>query len=251
MIPYIQIGPMAVSTYFLVISLAATLAGVWFIRRMEARDLSRVQAIDLTLVIFVSAFAGARLMHVLYEEFGFYWQNPTQILQIWNGGFVYYGGLIGGLLGIYIYCLSKRIPFLVTLDQGAIPMAFSYVLGRFGCFLNGCCYGKLCELPWAINLRGEHRHPTQLYSSLGEAAIVALLLRVEKRLQKQPGQLAGLWFILHALNRMVMEHFRDDPRGDMILRLSVSTWMSVALICIGVGLLWPHPHRQQAPELQD
>lgn len=247
MYPYIQIGSAAVSTYFLVISLAATLAGLWFIKRMESHALSRLLAIDLTLVTFVSAFVGARLLHVFYEEPRFYMSNPAQVLKIWNGGFVFYGGLLGGALGIYIYCLIKRIPFLLTLDMAAAPIAFAYVLGRLACFLNGCCYGKACVLPWAIALDGVHRHPTQLYASGFELFNLILILKLAPKL-RQPGQLAGVWLVLHAIGRMIMEHFRDDPRGDMILGLSIGTWISVALICAGVGLIWPNS--EPASELQ-
>jgi len=248
MYPYLHIGTANISTYFLLISLASTLASFWFIGRMETHHLSRLLAIDLTLVTLVSAFVGARLLHVMYEEFAFYRENPRQILEIWNGGFVFYGGLLGGTAGIYIFCLLKRIPFELAMDMAALPASFAYGVGRLACFLNGCCYGRLCELPWAMNLHGEHRHPTQIYASVGEAFTLFVMLKAEPRF-RQPGQLTGLWLVLHASNRLVMEHFRDDPRGDMMLGLSLGTWLSVALICVGIGLLWPRP-QPAAPELQ-
>ena len=248
MFPYIQFGPIAISTYFLLISSAATAAGLWFIQRMESRGFLRVVAIDLTLIILLSAFFGARGFHVLYEEPAFYAENPMEILQVWNGGFVYFGGVLGGLLGMMLYCAKMRVPLLVTMDMAALPLSLAYVIGRVGCFLNGCCYGRICELPWAMNLQGEHRHPTQLYASVMEVVIFGVLFKSESRL-RDPGQLAGLWLILHSAARLVMEHFRDDPRGEFILGLSVSTWLSIAFICVGLGLVWPKSN-PAAPELQ-
>lgn len=246
--PYIELGFASISAYFLLISVAATVAGLWFIRRMENRGLSQVVSIDLTLIVFVSAFIGARLFHVFFEEPDFYLGNPLESFQIWNGGFVFYGGVLGGILGMYLYCWKMRVPFLVALDMAALPVSLSYIIGRIACFLNGCCYGRVCELPWAMNLLGEHRHPTQLYASFMEVVIFGIVFRSQRGL-KDPGQLAGLWLILHSCARIVMEHFRDDPRGGFILGLSISTWLSVAFICIGLGLVWPRG-KMPASELQ-
>ncbi|MGZ3723161.1 MAG: prolipoprotein diacylglyceryl transferase, partial [Bdellovibrionales bacterium] len=101
------------------------------------------------------------------------------------------------------------------------------------------CYGRRCELPWATILNGEHRHPTQLYASFWEFLVLGILIKFQSRL-KTPGRLSGLWLILHSCGRIVMESFRDDPRGDMIASLSLATWLSVGMIVIGIGLIWPH-----------
>lgn len=248
MYPFLQLGPITISTYFLIISIAATIGAVWFLRRNSAQDLSRVIAIDFTLVAMISGFIGARLLHVLYEEPEYYRGSILRIFEVWNGGFVFLGGVLGGVAGVYSYCLLRKVPFLMMLDLAVIPLSFAYALGRIACFFNGCCFGRRCELPWAMTLNGEHRHPTQLYASFWEFAVLAILIAMQPRL-KDSGRLVGLWLILHSIGRILMESFRDDPRGDMIMGLSLATWMSAAMIVMGIGLIWP-PRSQLVSDLQ-
>ena len=245
MYPYFHIGSLMISTYFLVISLASTIGAIWFLRRTEGKDLSKVVAIDLTLICLLSGFAGARLLHVFYEDPTYYRADPRLILEIWNGGFVFLGGLMGATLGGYVFCRLRKLPFLYMLDLAIIPLSFSYAVGRLACFLNGCCYGRKCELPWAIILNGEPRHPSQLYASFWEFTVLAILIRVEPRL-KTAGKLFGFWLVLHSLGRIVMEAFRDDPRGEMIIGQSLGTWLSIVMFCLGLGLVWPKPGPENA-----
>src|SRR5690606_10671308 len=132
------------------------------------RGLQRITAIDLTLVVLVAGFLGARLLHVVYEDWATYLLQPAQIFYIWNGGFVFLGGLGAALIAGILFCSFKREPFWFWADAAVLPAALAYGLGRLGCFLNGCCYGDICELPWAMTLHGVGRHPTQLYATLWE-----------------------------------------------------------------------------------
>jgi phosphatidylglycerol---prolipoprotein diacylglyceryl transferase len=238
MYPFLQIGPITISTYFLVISLASTVGAVWFLRRNAREKLSQVVAIDFTLVAIVGGFVGARLLHVFYEDPEFYRDHFSRVFAVWNGGFVFLGGVLGGVGAAYAYCLMRKIPFLMMLDLAVIPLSFAYAIGRDACFLNGCCYGRHCDLPWAVTLNGVPRHPTQLYASGWEFLVLFALIKFESKL-KSPGRLTGLWLILHSIGRIIMESFRDDPRGDMIASLSLATWLSFGMIVMGIGLIWP------------
>lgn len=249
MYPYIYLGFFTLSTYFLLISIASIIGAAWFLRRNFAEGLSRIIAIDFTLTSIVCGFAGARLMHVFYEEPEYYRGHYLNILEVWNGGFVFLGGVLGGVAGAYAFCRIKRVPFLMMLDLAVIPLSFTYALGRVACFFNGCCYGKRCELAWAVTIAGVPRHPTQLYASFWEALVLGVLLYAQKYL-KSPGRLTGLWLILHPIGRIGMETFRDDPRGDMIMGLSLATWLSFAMIVMGIGLIWP-PRQALVSEMQN
>lgn len=235
MYPVIHLGPLEISTYFLVISLATTIGALWFLRRARGRGLSQIRAIDITLVCLLCGFAGARLLHVIYEEPEFYRASPLRVFEIWYGGFVFLGGLLGAVVGVLIFCRLRREPFLLWADLAALPVALTYALGRFACFLNGCCYGRYCELPWAITLAGTHRHPTQIYASLFELCSLGFLSKLEPRL-KVSGTLFSVWLGLHAAGRLVMEYFRDDPRGELIFGASLGTWMSLGLMIFSVAL---------------
>lgn len=223
-----------VSTYFLTISLGVTASVLWFIRLAETRHLARVVAIDISLAVLIGGFIGARLLHVLWEEPVLYRENPLQILEIWNGGFVFYGGLIGAFAATAWLCRLKGEPFWFWADVATLPISLSYMIGRVGCLLNGCCYGKLAEVPWTIEVNGAHRHPTQLYASGWELLVFITLWWAQPRL-KVSGYLFNLWLALHAIGRIVMEAFRDDPRGDLLLGVSISTAVSVALIFWALG----------------
>ena len=152
-------------------------------RRAQQESLSRRILLDLSLVIMLGSFIGARTLHVLYEGLDYYLENPFQILMVWEGGFVFYGGAIGGLLGSAVFLRIRREDWRPWADLIAPVGAFGYGLGRLACFLNGCCYGKVCTFPWAVNFPHlwESRHPTQLYATFLEWGICLTLLFLERK----------------------------------------------------------------------
>jgi phosphatidylglycerol:prolipoprotein diacylglycerol transferase len=214
----------------------------WIVRRSEKLGLSRSMALDLSLLIMVFGFIGGRLLHIVYESFDYYREDFWRIFYFWDGGFVYYGGAIlatvAGLIYLHLRACKQSGNYL---DMLAPVMSFAYALGRSACLLAGCCYGKYCELPWAIN----GRHPTQLYAIVWELGALCLILGFEKGRQKKgffskPGQLFYIWMVLHGIGRLIMESFRDDFRGPT-LGMSISSWISAAIIALGLFLLLKKP----------
>jgi phosphatidylglycerol:prolipoprotein diacylglycerol transferase len=230
-----------IPTYFLMISLACSLGLVWFWRRALARNLSAHMALDLSLVIFISGFVGARILHVIWEEPKFYIENPALIFNIFSGGYVFLGGVLGATLGAYFFCRWKKESFFQWADVVAPVISFGYAFGRIGCFLRGCCYGKVCQLPWAVTFPSheelgialEPRHPTQLYASLIEVGIMIYLLRRERYASKT-GEIFLLWVVMHCTARVFLEIFRDDPRGFAPLGVSLATWLSLIFIALAI-----------------
>jgi len=176
------------------------------------------------------------------------------ILKIWQGGFVFYGGLAGGLFGAYVFLKFKKEPVAMWADFMAPILAFGYSLGRLGCFLNGCCYGRVCSLRWAIEftqpgLPSGLRHPTQLYASSWEFFVLLILLAVGRwKKNRREGSLFILWLFLHASGRLAMEFFRDDYRGDNINGFSISSLVSITILLLiiafkGTDLLLNREHR--------
>lgn len=248
MYPYVALGGISISTYFLLISVASIIGSLWFLKRAKRHELSALTAIDFNLIGLVAGFVGARLLHIYLEEPEYYREHPWHQLHLWNGGFVFLGGLIGGLIGTRIFCLLRREPFLLWADLAVLPLSLSYAIGRVACFLNGCCYGTHCELPWAVIMSGDTRHPTQLYATGIEFMLLFGLLRIERHL-KVPGTLLGLWLILHSLGRLMMEMLREDPRGAPIHGLSLGIWMSAGLIVAGIALLLSLPRLTSGPRV--
>lgn len=226
----------ALPTYLLLISIVCSVAIYWTYRRALKQRLSITLALDFSFVVLVAGFLGARLFHVFYEGWTYYENNPIDILKVWQGGFVYYGGLLVALFAGYVFAYLREVSFWRWADFFAPIGAFGYALGRLGCFFAGCCYGKTCHLPWAVEFHGVGlptgpRHPTQLYALGLEFLILILLLFLEKkRVFKRTGLLFATWISTHALGRLLIEHYRDDDRGPLIWGLSVSSLISLGLI---------------------
>ncbi len=244
MFPTVSISAtLSIPTYFVLITIACIIALFWTQKRALKLDLSVKHALDLCLICFVSGFLGGRLFHIFYESPEYYIENPLKVFYFWEGGFVYYGGFISALICCLIFI--KRIEpneWKKYFDLAAPILSLAYIIGRSACFLAGCCYGRACELPWAVN----GLHPTQLYAVFSELLVLGLLLSIEKHslaLQyKKPeqalqdGDLFLFWTIGHSAGRIVMELFRDDFRG-LIYYLSISTWISLAVLLTSLALL--------------
>ena len=217
--------------YYLVISLVICICLIWLNKRVRQQRLNIKIALDTAFIIMMASVVGARLFHVFYESPELYLDNPVAIFYIWNGGFVFYGGALLAVLCGSLYVFWKaRSHLRKYMDLFAPVGSLAYGLGRWGCFFAGCCYGKFCELPWAI----AGRHPTQIYASLWELGALSLLFALEKSPRKKEGQVFFLWITLHALGRLMMESFRDDFRGPSV-GLSISSWISIAIL--GAGLV--------------
>jgi phosphatidylglycerol:prolipoprotein diacylglycerol transferase len=128
---------------------------------------------------------------------------------------VYYGGLIGASLACILYARLKKLPLWRLADVLAPSIALGYVFGRIGCLMNGCCYGRVCTLPWAIHFPDDHEthglslHPTQIYDSLLNLGLYAGLAWLYRR-KKFDGQVFATYLICYAFTRSFVEHFRGD-----------------------------------------
>ena len=174
----LKIGPISIFTYGSFIAVGF-LAGI-FLAIKEAKRLGEdhEKIMDLCFYILVAAILGSRLFYVATSPEMFL-RNPVEILKIWNGGLVFYGGFIAALVTGVIFLKVKNIPVWKTADIMAASVALAHFFGRIGCFFAGCCYGKHCDLPWAVTFNhpdslaptGIPLHPTQLYEALGNLAI--------------------------------------------------------------------------------
>jgi phosphatidylglycerol:prolipoprotein diacylglycerol transferase len=194
-------------------------------------------ALNIAMILMVFGLLGARSFHVFFENPEFYRDHWTRFFHFWLGGFVYYGGFYLALFAATFYCYLSQGEVVSWLDFFAPVVSLGYGLGRISCFFAGCCYGKACELPWAVN----HRHPTQLYASGLElfafAVIAAMMWKKNPKDNSKSGLIFGLWALLHGLGRILVEIFRDDDRGPAIANLSISTWLSLPLIGLGLFIL--------------
>ena len=234
-----RLGKFVVYSYSLmvVVAFAAGLLYAYYEAKRIGEDTNKV--IDLSIYVFISAFIGARLLHVL-TEWRIYLHDPVRIFKIWEGGLVYYGGFILAILVIIVYVKAYKLSLPKWADLTAPVAMIELVFGRIGCFLNGCCYGRIAPswLPWKVTypssvmpleLGGIPLHPAPLYESLA-AALIAGFLIWRNFHKKYDSEVVWLMVFLYAIARFILEFFRADERGGIsFLNLSTSQLISIGL----------------------
>lgn len=224
---------LSIPTYFLINIIIALVTLQWLLKRTKKFNLPTTFALEVYIVVTIFGFIGARIFHVLYEQPFYYQIHPIEVFYIWQGGFVFYGGALLGFTAGWTYVYLKNKNELFRYMDLFTPLAsLSYAVGRIGCFLSGCCYGKACDLPWAYN----DLHPTQVYSSFIESIILIIILKAENKKLLPSGGVFFLWVLLHAIGHLFVEQFRGDDRGFQYV-LSISSWLSIFLILISAYFL--------------
>ncbi len=126
------------------------LMALWLLKRLCRSFISNPQIItNIALYALVAGVAGARLFHIIhyYDKFR---ANPVELLYIWQGGLEFYGGVLLAMAVIIIYMIYYKLPVRQCLDVLAVGLMLGLAFGRIGCFLNGCCFGKPANIPWAV-----------------------------------------------------------------------------------------------------
>lgn len=236
--PFIDIGFIHLPTFYLVMSLALlTVLSFLSSRIKKNKNFERKTAFDLALVIMIFGFIGGRLFHVVYEEPSYYIRFPLQIFQFWNGGYVYFGGMLSALIASRVFLNRKGEKFLRWADFMAPVLSLIYALGRLACLFEGCCYGKACDLPWSIN----GLHPTQLYMVIAELVVFNIIIKLKMRLE---GQIFFTWLMLHSASRFAIEFYRNDDRGFMLGNF-ISISQIISILLIGLSLFFLKANRSK------
>jgi phosphatidylglycerol:prolipoprotein diacylglycerol transferase len=251
-----RFGPITVYTYGVLLAAAYLLGLQLAMVRARKRNLDATRVMDLGIYIIISALVGAKLL-LLVTDFQTFRSNPAELLSLARSGGVFYGGLILAVAVALIYIRRIGLPLWTTCDVFAPGIALGHVIGRFGCFFAGCCWGKPTTLPWGITFTdpfaaanvgtplNQSLHPTQLYEAGAEFLILALLLGTENKGKPFAGRTFWLYMLMYAVSRFIIEFFRDDPRG-MVGVLSTSQFISVILAPLAVIML-VYLARQAAP----
>jgi phosphatidylglycerol:prolipoprotein diacylglycerol transferase len=214
------------------------------------KDMNPDHFVDAALIALATGIIGARLCHVL-ENIHEYTradltvaQNLFNIVNTREGGLTFYGGFLLATPCCIAYGLWRKAPILLGMDIVAPVVMIGLGIGRIGCFLNGCCYGAPCDLPWAVRFPYATNlpvHPTQLYSSF-TAFLLAVLLIVYLGLPHLDGRVFALMLMLEGLARYLLELIRVEP-AVFTLRLhgqsyAFSISMILALAAIVAGFIF-------------
>lgn len=246
MLPEIKFFGILIPTYFGFLSALYCVLLILVVKKTEKENsLNPTQVLNACFWIMVPAFVGARILHVLWESPEIYYQDWHRIFKIWNGGFVYFGGFLAGVLGLWGYTKYNKENFWVFADFFVPVAAFGYGVGRIACFLAGCCYGAYCDFAWAPG----GRNPVQLYSTVLEVINGYILWKLSQRssFSSKPGMISAVFLVSHGMIRFGLEFLRADFRGNTLLGLSISSWISLGLIFWG-GFLLRHFSRENKLE---
>lgn len=232
----VSLGPLTIHSYGLLIAVGVFLALLLMgLRARQSGFPPSEKVFDLVFVTLVSGFLGARLFYV-FQEWNWYGSHPWDILKIWEGGLVYYGGVIAAFAGFFLYVRSNRLPFFQATDFVIPYIAFVHAFGRAGCFLKGCCYGKPFSGPWAVKFPflPEAVHPVQLYEVIFNLALFSLLVAWVRR-KPFPGAVTSLYLILYSIARFFLEFLRGD-QALFVSSLSLQQVLSLGFLTAGVFL---------------
>ncbi|HEX4346479.1 MAG TPA: prolipoprotein diacylglyceryl transferase [Vicinamibacterales bacterium] len=253
-----ELGPVTVYTYGVLLAAAYLLGLKYAMVRANARGLDEARVLDLGIYIIIAALVGAKAL-LLAVDFKTYTANPRELLDLLREGGVFYGGLILAVVVAVIYIRRTALPLWTTTDVFAPGIALGHVVGRFGCFFAGCCWGKPTTMPWGITFHDPFTslntgtpldlplHPTQLYEAGAEAIILGLLLFSETRGRRFPGRTFWLYMLLYAISRFIIEFYRGDPRGTVGM-FSTSQFISLLLAPLAIGMLIYLSRRAPAPD---
>lgn len=231
-----SLGPFHVYAFGLMVAVGALLSFRLMLRRARQEGFpTSDQVSDLVAVTLFGGFLGARLLYV-FENAAWYWKHPLKIFLLWEGGLVFYGGVAGSMLALYFYLRSKKMPYWKGLDFLLPYVALTHAFGRLGCFLNGCCYGRVCRLPWAVQFPElpEPVHPVQLYEAFFNFCLF-LFLRFHYSRRRFEGEISALYFMGYALGRFLMEFWRGDNPAWFFL--TVNQWISAGIF-LAAGAWW-------------
>lgn len=248
----IHLGPLTIHWYGVLVA-AGFLAGLWTASRRGLRDqLSPEKMVDLGTWVLIGALVGSRVWFVVsYWNEVFAAEPWWKVFMIQEGGLVFYGGLVGASLTVIFYTQWKGLPLWRIADAFAPSVALGHVFGRMGCLMNGCCYGRPTDLPWAIHFPLEHEthgvgvHPTEIYESLLNLGLYAALAWAYRR-KTFDGQIFALYLIAYAFLRSLVECFRGDyPVRYLGGYITPGQLMSIAIVTAGI-LLYAKLPRQAA-----
>jgi phosphatidylglycerol:prolipoprotein diacylglycerol transferase len=209
-------------------------------REIKGTGITMDVLLDLIFWVVLCGILGARIFYV-FLNLTYFIQRPAEMLMIHKGGLAWQGSLIGGIIAGVVFIRKKRLPFLKVLDLSAPYIALGQSIGRIGCFLNGCCYGR--PVGWGIYfpVHDARLHPTQLYSSVG-LFLVFVLLRVYRK-NARPGGVFILYLILASVLRFFIEFFRADHH-NYFLGLSVFQWVCLGIILSALAVRRIFSHAQ-------
>jgi len=246
-----------VYTYGFLVAVAFLAGMMWVSYESKRVGQDPAKAMDLAFYIIVAAILGSRILHVLVSEREQFFENPLILFKIWEGGLVFYGGLLASILTAIWYIRRHKLSFWIISDIFSPAIALGHVFGRLGCLMAGCCFGRTAPQAWYSITFPDNAHsfaptgvplyPTQLMETGGELLIFFFLLFVRKK-KRFDGQVFASYIIVYSILRSFVEYFRGDIVRGFIIEpwFSTSQFISIIMFVTGIVIYLKKYHRKGA-----
>ena len=233
-----HIGSLPVYSYGAMIALAVLVAAIFLSRESSREGISPDHMLEAIIVATVSGLLGSRILYVVlnWDQFSGQWQD---IFLGRFAGLTFYGAIFGGIGAVLLWARWRKINFFKLADLCAPYLALGYAFGRIGCFLNGCCYGRVSVAPWALPIPvvdNLPRHPVQLYAAAG-AVLIFVLLKLLQRCRPYQGFNLIALGALYGILRFTTEFFREEAAVWLGLTLAQLFSLALAVAALVTALL--------------
>ena len=243
-----ELGPLSIYSYGVLLATAYIVGLQFALRRADRAGLSGQRVMDLGIFVIISALIGAKLMLFLVDIDRFT-SDPAQLMVLLKSGGVFYGGLLLAVPVAWWYIRRHALPLWTTCDLFAPGIALGHSIGRMGCLLAGCCYGRATDVPWGITFTSTLAaanvgtpleiaiHPTQVYEAVAELLVLGVLLWGERRWRPFHGRTFWTYLLLYPIARIIIEFYRGDPRGMVFDMIPTSQFLSALIVPVSIVML--------------
>ncbi|MBL4935593.1 prolipoprotein diacylglyceryl transferase [Clostridium sp. YIM B02515] len=225
----ISFGPVHIYFFGLMIAIGIISASIFAVKQAEKRGVSEDSMLNLIIIVVIAGVVGARLFYILFYNPAFYYNNPSEILKIDEGGLSIHGGVFLAIAAGYFYSLKSKISFFKLADIAVMALPLAQGIGRVGCDVFGKPMTTI--MPWGINYGGQILHPAQVYEFILDYILFVVLWRRSYK-KKFEGELFIIYLISFSIIRGVVEFFRINP--VIWGPFSISHLLSLGLAIIGL-----------------
>ena len=266
MYPSLYIGDFELPLYGLLAVAGMIMAVCSAVYLSPKCGLPRQDIVFSSVYVMIGVIVGAKILYFItvlpniIKHSYLIFENPWAVLIYGFSGFVFYGGLIGGAIGMIIYCKQFHVALGPVMNVAAPSIPLMHAFGRIGCFLGGCCYGIEYHGPFAVNFPANEsaeninafpRFPVQLVEALVEFLIFILLFFLVKKNKLKEGQGIGLYLTIYPIARFIFEFLRGDENRGFLWIFSTSQWISLLLLPLGIYLTFRHLKEKQHKENEE